>query len=749
MAGRNILADDFAPTEPAKKTGRNILSPDFSTDEKQDNSLESFFKKMIRESAKRMLGDTLGQSFGQINEPLGRAVGKMGYGAIPAIENLPGGIKEGLQSAYAGVTGGDFKPEPASDEYGAGFGRGAGRMIGQGAAAAPIAFAVAETGGALGLPALLNALGGTAIGFGATTPGNMLDRTVAGGEAAALHGAGKLLKALLHGEIPVKEIAKRTKNMFETPSLRRKAEAAEGALEDAEGAQETQSLDYKALRDMMEQNPEMGTSNPNTLQRKANALTAEKQGIQEELAGTPEMNESQMPLAPLVEKDVNEDLINQSQSLLKTKEQKAAEAEAAIEPHEEALAAKEDEISEALGLGQAHRVRTAQKLNPILEARQKEVGGEFNTYIKNLKDKNVQLPLGRDSKEILADLTKRLQQGDTSSPEVMNLTKELEAVGSENSMPADKFVSGYRSLKQLEQKTRSSAYGKPPQEHDRLIESADSMASDVQRMEKILDDSLGGENLTELNRIKKRYATEIAPLFKNKFYQELQFKGKAPRNMIEALSGEPYVKEGNPNKVTGQKILNELFNQDPELLRLLVGESFAKNPKALQEPNELLQQYLPQMPELQAHIGEHAALTENLNNAKAAAKAAKSEHGAHKQAHNEALEQFNAQKAEQKAQSKLNKEEAARRQKVQDSFARVEALNKAVPELEAAAKEAERISNAENLSLKERQRLKAESKKARAAYEKARADRNKALIGIGILGGGAEVTHLAHKIGVL
>lgn len=748
MAGRNILSDDFAPATTAKKSGRNILSPDFSTDEKQDNSLESFFKKMIRESTKRMLGEALGQSFGQINKPLGELAGKAGYGAIPAIENLPGGIKEGLQSAYAGVTGGDFKPAPTSDEYGAGFGRGAGRMIGQGAAAAPIAFAVAETGGALGLPALLNALGGTAIGFGATTPGNMLERGIAGGEAATLHGAGKLLKSLLHGEIPIKEIAKRTKNIFEAPSLRRKAEAAEGALEEAEGAQESQGLDYKKLRDMFEQNPEMGSSNPNTLQRKANALTAEKEGLETELAGTPEMSESQMPLAPLVEKEVDEEALNQSQSLLKTKEQKAAEAEAAIEPHEEALADKEDEISNLLGVGQAHRTRTAERLNPILEKRQKEVGKEYDTLEKSLEDKKVQLPLPRDSKAILADLTKRLQQGDTNSPEVIKLTKELESVGEANQMDANKFLSGYRSLRQLAQKTRSSAYGKSPQEFDSLIARANEMDADVGIMKKIMDDSLGKDYLGELNRINSRYATEVAPLFKNKFFQALQ-QGKAPRNMLENLSGKPHIKEGNPNKTTGQDILNNLFKEDPELLRLLVGESFSKNPKALQEPNELLQQYLPHMPELQAHMGEHAALTENLNNAKAAAKTAKSEHNAHKQAHNETVEQFNAQKAEQKAQTKLNKEEAARRQKVQDSFARVEALNKAVPELEAAAKEAERISNAENLSLKERQRLKAESKKARAAYEKARADRNKALIGIGILGGGAEVKHIAHKIGVL
>jgi len=740
MAGRNILADDFEVNPIPKKGGRNILSPDFEEESSNKNSLESFFKNLVRESQKRMLGQALGQSFGKINEPLGQVAEKAGYGAIPAVENFPGGIKEGLQSAYAGLTGNDFTPEPTSEEYGAGFGRGAGKMIGQGIVAAPIA-ALASTGaGAVGMPALLSALGGTAIGFGATTPGNSFERLLAGGEAAALHGAGKVLKSLVHGEVPLKEIGARIKNVFESPKLRKKAEAAEGALENAEENQERQNLDLKARKDVLEQNPILGTSNPNTLQRKANQLGSEKQRLQEEISNEPELNASQMPLAPLTEKPVDEEAFNQSKSLLKTKEQKASEAEAGIEPHEEALAAKEEEVGNRLGLGQAHRVRTGKRLNPILEARQKDVGNEFNTYI----------PMNRSTQEVLADLTKRLKEGDTKSPEVIELTKELETAGKENSMPANKFVSGYRTLKEMAQKTRSSAYGKTAQEHDRLIEAADAMDLDVKRAEEILDKSLGEENLKELNRIKRRYATEIAPLFKNKFYQELQFKGKAPRNMLEALSGEPHIKASNPNKVTGQKILNDLFKNDPELLRLLVGETFAKNPKGLLEPNELLEQYLPHMPDLQGHIKELNVLTKNLANAKKASKTSASELNVQKQAHNEASESFKSQKSEQKTQSKANKEESARRQKVQDSFNRIEQLNQDISHLEAAAKEAEKISNTEGLSLKERTQLKVKAKKARSDYEKARKDRNKALIGMGVLlTGGAGVTHIAKKIGAL
>ena len=72
-----------------------------------------------------------------------------------------------------------------------------------------------------------------------------------------------------------------------------------------------------------------------------------------------------------------------------------------------------------------------------------------------------------------------------------------------------------------------------------------------------------------------------------------------------------------------------------------------------------------------------------------------------------------------------------------------------VAELEAAAKKAQRLSNQENVTLKEKMRLKNEAEKARAAFEKARNDRYKAFIGLGILGSGGELTHIAKKAGIL
>jgi len=104
-----------------------------------------------------------------------------------AAKQLPRGIMEGLQTGYAGLTGGQFKPQEVPDESGAGFGRGAGQMIGQGITAAPFAIGGGLVGGPFG------AVLGAGAGAAATTPGDAVDRGIAGLATMAVPVAGKVL----------------------------------------------------------------------------------------------------------------------------------------------------------------------------------------------------------------------------------------------------------------------------------------------------------------------------------------------------------------------------------------------------------------------------------------------------------------------------------------------------------------------------------------------------------------------------
>lgn len=386
----------------------------------------------------------------------------------------------------------------------------------------------------------------------------------------------------------VKGSGKKIAAQFQRGPLKRKVEALEKQHEEATGEHTAAMGEYNALKDFLESQAGFETSNPNALTRKATEAQQALKGLQEQSAAVPAaLRATEEPVRP----EISEEPIRQTESLLKTNAQKSAEHEAAI--------------SQYLGKGNAHRKRVAEKLNPILEERQAVIGRGYDSYLKGLKDKQVTLSNPRDAKTITADIQQRLKQGDTTSKEILALDDELANLGKGEVMPADKFVSAYRSLRQMAQRTRSSAYGKSPQEFDRLTEAADSMDADVSKMSKIIDSGLGKENLDELHKLNHRYATEIAPLFKNKFFQHMQANNKAPANMIEQLTNEPYIKSTNPNKITGTQILNEIIKGDPELLQNVVGERFAHKPEALHEWDEAAHGFIQHMPELQELRGKH------------------------------------------------------------------------------------------------------------------------------------------------
>ena len=328
------------------------------------------------------------------------------------------------------------------------------------------------------------------------------------------------------------------------------------------------------------------------------ALTEPKEP--EPLADLPPHEALTEPVAPEAEhpelppEHVYEEKAPEASHYLKTAAQKSAEAEANLSAH--------------LGEGLAHRKRVGTKINPILEKRQADVGKEYDKFEEGLKGHDLELSSPRDAKQISQDINELVKKGDYESPEIQKLGEELQSVqsGKRETIPADKFVAAYRSLRTMAQKTRTSAYGKSPTEFNHLIERADSMDADVGRMKEVIDKNLGTDNLEQLNKINHRYATEVAPLFKNPFFQHLQAKGKAPIGMMEQLTNEPYVKSTAKNKVTGSHILNEIIRNDPEMLKHLIGEKYAHQPGKLHDFDELTNEFLQHMPETQELIKQHA-----------------------------------------------------------------------------------------------------------------------------------------------
>lgn len=481
-----------------------------------------------------------------------------------------------------------------------------------------------------------------------------------------------------------------------------------------------QEHEYDQYKKELEKHPLMGTSKPETLYRYANQRAEKVKQIESQQESIPEEFRAETnPEEPNIKEidelehqkpnlidienipkhPVDEEIVPKAQSLLKTSEQKHAE-------HEKSF------VEEKLHQGKHHTRRAGEKLNQKIEQKQKEIGNEYQQLESKLDNEHVTIKRAPETRKIMSDMIDRLEHNPEERAEVIKLNDELNTSGDEVSIPAGRFVSAYRSLRQMAKKTRADAYGETPVEHDRLIARANEMDADVKRMENIINDSLPEERLKDLHKINTRYATEFAPLYESDFYKHLLKHTKAPKNMIEALTSEVYKKSSNPNKITGTKILKDFIKEDPELLELVIGERFHKKPSDIHKFDETVKEYLDVMPkDFKESMELHKTNIENIDKAHEQLENAKEQY---EQLKKEAAEkdreaiklakEFNEQekmKAEKIKKNKIkqtkkeNKQEKNRyknEKQYYENKIKLEKLNQEIELLEKTAKEAEQKS---------------------------------------------------------
>lgn len=726
MTDINILSPDFKRPE-INNEDANILSDDFKNNNKKKLSLKELFSQQSRDALKNALAQTAGHAFKPFGNRLEQFGQDVGESVLPAVEQVPTGINEGFRSGLSALIGGDYEKSAAPEETGASFGRGFGELIGQGVPAAAAGALASPALAAAGAPALIASLGGTGIGFGATTQGDILDRLISGGEAAAFHGAGTAIKSVANNGLPltkVKEGAKRLKNIFQTGKFKKNEGSLSAQLDENALTREAQTAEEQALKNKLEQNPTIVSSSPNTLDRNANKIEQDVNKIASDLNESPEMQASQMPQRPIMMPESNENTFKQSIEALENKANEKATAEEIHQEAKEAHALKEEETKNILGEGDTHRTNVAKKLNPILEKRQAAIGKEYTGFLNKLKTKNIQLPKSKEAAAALEDAKNQILSNDDITPELKALTNDLGATATANNIPAHDFVQAYRSLKQMAQKVRHSAYGQSPQEFDRLKAVADKMNLDVNKMKTIIDNNLGTDTVEKLNKINKLYATEIAPLFENDFFRAIQGKSKAPTNMIEALTNEPYVKSTNPNKITGTKILNDIIKNDPELLHGVIAETIAANPEKLLKPNELLSSYIEHSAPIKEVKADLIASKQKVIDAELNLKDATKAHKSQTKLHDLEIKKNNAIKE----QTKLAENETIRRKEVADNFDKIKSSNEHIKTLRSHAEKLRDHADRQKISLKEKIKLESEHKKAVDALKKVETDRDRLII---------------------
>jgi hypothetical protein len=671
---------------------------------------------------------------------------------------------------------------PFASLYGGASSAGAlgGSVAGGATKAIPALQKLASAGFLPGLGA--GTVGGGVLGGLMSNPG---ERVQGAGEGALLGGSGYLLHDLLKS---IPGGIKWLKQFGTTKDLKKKVASTQKQLEEAKKSylpaieQEDTThakneMDYQALKDMMEQNPLTGSANPNAITRKANTKAQEQEQllqhmnqVPEELKAT-EPPQSMLPQAPrqipetqpemtalevIPKTQVDEELLPAAESYLKTKEQKAAEAE-------------EKFATEHLKKGQAHKRTVGRKVNKAIEQKQNEIGGEYKRHEKGLEKEHITIETTPENNKLALDILERIKKEEPNAEGIDELNKDLK--GNALALPANRVVSAYRTVRNLAKKTRASAYGESPQEFDRITAKADQLDEDAKMLESMIDKGLangaGKKYLTKLHATNKRYATEIAPLFNEPMYQHLLKNNKMPSGMLEQLSKEPFIRESNPNKATGMGIINDIIKKDPEAVAHVLGEEYANKPAKIHDYHELTQEMLPNasqefhearqehwhsMKEAEQAKAQHAEAKEMDKTQRAEAKSkddaalaeAKERYKeAKKESEKIAKQKTNeANKAEKERVEKENKEaeESYKQQKLyHENHLKVLELDSEIQELrESAAKIKEASKKARRpksgTGLKEIASLEKEVKDIEAKIAKRQADKTKLLLGLGRLG---------------
>lgn len=300
-----------------------------------------------------------------------------------------------------------------------------------------------------------------------------------------------------------------------------------------------------------------------------------------------------------------------------------------ISEAEHGVQATDEALRQSLGEGGTHsrdlseRIVNAIEGNPVIEPHPKtglprevrkgglreEIGSKYDKLEESLPD--IEIPGSPDMEAVEKELKKfTSDKANLTEEQKDSFRKALAAThpsGKSRKINGKEFFRAYRSLKRMEGNQRSKAYGLSPKEHDEWIERANQTKKTYEDMEKIIENHFPKDTIKTLHEINHEYANKVAPLHENPMYQQMLQHGRYKGNMIEALTGT----------TSGNKILNNMIQNDPELSRLVLGHSFAKNPEKLMEPNKAIEPFVranPEISRLMGHQKEAAAQLETAKN---------------------------------------------------------------------------------------------------------------------------------------
>lgn len=263
------------------------------------------------------------------------------------------------------------------------------------------------------------------------------------------------------------------------------------------------------------------------------------------------------------------------------------------------------EIKNYLGEKLEHGKRFGMKGHAEQSEIENKLGSQYDTIENQLKQERTLVPRTENLTDIENSIRSSLGGGLKEAEieqYVQKVLKQIAPTEGTEEVTADKLLRQYREMRDLAHNTlREANLTQDAGSKGRLRDLADKYFKNADDLNSLLKKHMGTERYKALQALNQKYSTQVGPFRQHPLRRALK-KGVVKGDILDKLlSEEPGVVHFRENVV----------KQDPELMRLALGQRYAKNPEKLLNANETEQQLIERLPSLQGML-------ERLNQAKAA-----------------------------------------------------------------------------------------------------------------------------------
>lgn len=375
--------------------------------------------------------------------------------------------------------------------------------------------------------------------------------------------------------------------------------------------------------------------------------------------------QKQLPELPEVNTENHEKNVANAEQAVNESKGHVAETEKTNENAKNALNEHEESIAQHLGEGESHKFHLGQGLKQEFERNKKEIQEEYDSHEKKFADKGIEINSNEQNAAhaIVDDLNNLYHEDSHNLIESKDIGPSIDTIRNKRFIGANDFVSLLKSVNgylydAIRNKIKT---GINEQERIKWEKRADKLQETKDKMERILEKSVGKKDFAALKKTGKRWGSEVASLYEHPVYKNVMKNGRVGSNVIEDLIGTR----------RGTDIIKNIIKNDPKLLRHAIGQRFESAPtKFYKRSNgEVLKEYIDHNPELQNLLKQREEHVSNVNQAERNVSHAKSRHAEiekyHSKAKQERKEAESRKKEIESEKQKRSKEEQSLKDEIE------------------------------------------------------------------------------------